>query len=391
MNIRIKWKAAAAAVWVLVLLMSGAAAQTLPGIDCFSPGLARLSRLEAQGAPVTAQASVTIDKAMYARDLSVLADMLSGMTFAYAGAGDEERLTLLRGGETLAVYDPAYGALDAAADGLTKALSGKAILERVPLAGVAQWLEGLSPGDVLGFGFAVWEPVTLARTMSDDGTRLTKIEFLSGSIAREGETPYLVTGFMRQPAGRAPKDTFEIVLTQDEQNFIELSYSALRESEITKKNKQGLTTVRSSLKAAGEIAGYGISSRLSVNLRNSWTADGENLGEKITVSATLTHRDNTPGRRMMRLNEIEAETKNVLRLTTQESGHARIELTDEITADVKMDGNTFLAGGMQVSAAVGGETPPLPQLMPETTEALSAKIYRQLGEKTREKIAAGLE
>lgn len=384
-------RAAAAAACMLMLMIGAAAAQTLPGIDCFSPGLVRVSRLEAQGAPVMAEASVTLDKAMYARDLSVLGEMLSGMTFAYAGAGDEERLTLSRAGKTLAVYDPAYGALDAAADQLTQALCGRAILERAPLESVAQWLEGLAPGEALGFGFAVTDPVTLARTMSDDGTRLTKIEFLSGSVARAGETPYLITGFMRQPAGRAPKDTFEIVLTQDEQNFIELSYSALRENEITKKNKQGLTTVRSSLRAAGEIAGYGLSSRLSVNLRNSWTADGENLGEKITVSATLTHRDNTPGRRMMRLNEIEAETKHVLRLSTAESGSARIELADEITADVKMDSNTFFAGGMQVSAVIGGDAPQLAPLMPETTEALSAKIYRQLGEKTRAKIAEGIE
>ena len=390
MNIRMIGRAAAAAACMLALMIAGAAAQTLPGIDCFSPGLVRVSQLEAQGAPVMAEASVTVDKAMYARDLSVLSDMLSGMTFAYAGAGDEERLTLMREGEKLAVYDPAYGALDPAWDALTQALCGKAILERAPLDAVARWLEGLKPGEVLGFGFAVLEPMTLERTMSDDGTRLTKINFLTGSIARGGEAPYVITGFMRQPAGRAPKDTFEIVLTQDAENFIELSYSALRENEITKKNKQGLTTVRTSLKAAGEIAGHGLSSRLNVNLRNSWTADGENLSEKITVSATLSHKDNTPGRRMMRLNQIEAETKNAIRLTTQESGNACIALTDEITVDVKMDSNTFLAGGMQVSAVIGGEAPQLAPLMPETTEALSAKIYHQLGEKTRGKIADGL-
>ena len=215
MNIRIKWKAAAAAVWMLVLLLSSAAAQTLPGIECFSPGLVRVSALEAEGAPVTAEASITIDKAMYARDLSVLGDMLSGMTFSYTGTETEERLILSHGGETLAVYEPDFGAADPLLDGLTQALCGSAILERVPLERVAQWLEGLDAGDSLGFGFAVVEPVRLERTMSDDGTRLTKISFLSGSIARGGQAPYSVTGFMRQPAGRAPKDTFELVLMQD--------------------------------------------------------------------------------------------------------------------------------------------------------------------------------
>lgn len=375
---------------LLWLLPCAALAQTLPSIDCFSPGLVRVGELEGKNAPVTADASITIDKAMYARDLSVLADMLDGMTFSYAGAGEEERLSLARNGETLAVLDPSYGALDPALEQLFGWLSGKAILERAPLAAVAGWLEGLAAGDALGFGFSVAEPVTLERTMSDDGTRLTKISFLTGSIAREGEAPYRITGYMRQPAGRAPKDTFELVFTQDERNFIELSYSALRENEITKKNRQGLTTVRTSLKAAGKIAGYGLSSRLSVNLRNSWTADGENLFEKITVTATLSHKDNTPGRRMMRLNQVEAETKNTLRLTTQEAGNEQIALTDAITVEVVMDGNTALVAGAEVSAVIGGEAPQLAQPMPATVQELSARIYRQMDEDARAAIADGL-
>ncbi|MBR3796607.1 MAG: hypothetical protein IKK34_11390 [Clostridia bacterium] len=391
MNIRIKWKAAAAAVWMLVLLLSSAAAQTLPGIECFSPGLVRVSALEAEGAPVTAEASITIDKAMYARDLSVLGDMLSGMTFSYTGTETEERLILSHGGETLAVYEPDFGAADPLLDGLTQALCGSAILERVPLERVAQWLEGLDAGDSLGFGFAVVEPVRLERTMSDDGTRLTKISFLSGSIARGGQAPYSVTGFMRQPAGRAPKDTFELVLMQDERNRLELSYSALRESEIAKKNRQGTMSVRTAIKAAGKLAGYDISSRLSVNLRNNWTADGENLNEKITISAALSHKDNTPGRRMMRLNQAEAESKNIIRLKTQESGNARIELTDEVTMDVTMDGNAFLAAGAKIQAVIGGDAPQSIPLMPVTVEELSAKIYRRMSEKAQAKAMEGLK
>lgn len=390
MNIRIKWKAAAVVIWALVLLLGSAAAQTLPGIECFSPGLVRMSALEAEGAPVKADASMTIDKAMYARDLSVLGNMLSGMTFSYTGTEASERLILSREGETLAVYDPSYGAAEPMINELTQALCGTAILERVPLESVARWLEGLRPGDALGLGFVITEPVTLERTMSEDGTRLTKISFLSGSASREGETPYRMTGFMRQPAGRTPKDTFELMLTQDEKNFIELSYSALRESEITKKNKQGTMSVRTALKAAGKIAGHEISSRLSVNLRNGWTADGENLHEKIIVSAALSHKDNTPGRRMMRLNQAEAETKHVIRLTMQESGSEQIELTDEITADVTLDGNAFLTAGMQVKAVIGGEAQEPAPLMPLTIEELSAKIYRQMGEKARKAVTEGL-
>lgn len=384
------WPAAVLLAAWLALLPCGATAQTLPGIDCFSPGLARVAALEGEGAPVSAQAQLAVDKAMYARDLSVLADMLSGMTFEYAAAGGGERLSLVRGGETLAVYEPGYGEAEPLMDALFARLAGTAILERAPLEAVAAWLEALAPGTPLGFGFCVQEAAALERTMSDDGTRLTKIKFLSGSIAREGEAPYVITGYMRQPAGRAPKDTFELVLTQDEQNFIELSYSALRENEITRKNKQGVTSVRSSLKAAGEIGGYGISSRLTVSQKNSWTADGESLSEKITITATLSHKDNTPGRRMMRLNQAEAETKNVIRLTTQETGSDAIALSDAISIEVIMDGNPFLIAGAEVSAVVGGEAPPLAQPSPADAQTLAAKIYAQLDEDARGAISEGL-
>ena len=157
--------------------------------------------------------------------------------------------------------------------------------------------------------------------------------------------PWRVSGYLRQPAGRAPKDTFEITFTQDEDNSIELLYSALRENEVTQKNKLGVVSVRTTLKATGKIAGSSVTSRLSVTAKNRWTANGENLSERITVSASLGHTDKTPGRRMQRLNDAAAEMKHTIRLTTTEAEHAPIELTDEITLDVTLDSNAFLRAG----------------------------------------------
>ncbi|MBR4038735.1 MAG: hypothetical protein IKJ11_01400 [Clostridia bacterium] len=379
----------AALICVLICISGAAVAQTLPSNEVFSPGLKRLSELEEQCPPVQAQAQVSLDKAMYARDLSVLAAMLRGTTIEYARSGEAEMIALRRGGEELGAYAlPSGGALDA----LEEKLLGAAVLERVPLAHVAQWLEGLQAGDALGFGFAVSRPFELERTMSDDGTRLTKIR-VSGAIARAGETPCEISGYLRQPAGRTPKDTFELTFRQDEDNEIELLYSALRENEVTRKNKEGTVSVHTTIKAAGRIEGSSISSRLSVTMKNRWRADTETLGERITITATLGLTDRRPGRRMLRLNDASAEIRNVISLTTKAPDEA-IEISDEITFDVTLDGQAFLAGSADVTLRAGGEPAAIPgdlQTMDKAAaKALASAVYRQLDKNTLDTIHQGL-
>lgn len=376
-------------VCALLCAWSMAGAQTLPSNEVFSPGLKRLAQLEMENPAVSAKAQVSLDKAMYARDLSVLRAMLSGTAIGYDRAGDDEMLTIQRGGEVLGAYAlPQSGALDA----LEEKLLGTAVLERVPLASIAAWLEGLNAGDALASGFVVSAPFSIERTMSDDGTRLTKIK-VSGAIARKGEEEWQVSGYLRQPAGRAPKDTFELTFKQDEDNTIELLYSALRENEVTRKNKEGTASVRTALKAAGKLAGSSISSRLSVTMKNRWSADGESLSERVSVTATLGLTDRRPGRRMLRLNDASAEIQNVIRLTTRETDDV-IELTDEITFDVTLDSNAFLAGSADVRMRVGGEAAAIPQNLEAmddvAAKALAHKLYRQLDESTLATIHEGL-
>lgn len=376
---------------LLCLLGCGAAsAQTLPSNAVFSPGLVKLAEMERARPAVQAEAGVKLDKAMYARDLSVLSAMLSGTTLTYQRDAAGETLSIARGGETLGVYAlPQSEALDA----LTEPLLGTAVLERVPLASIAGWLEGLRAGDMLGFGFSVSEPFELARTMSDDGTRLTRIS-VSGAVAREGEAPYRIEGFLRQPAGRAPKDTFELTLTQDADNFIELTYRALRENEVTRRDREGTASVRTTLKAAGRISGCAVSSRLTVTMKNRWTADGDALSERIYITASLTHEDRTPGRRMQRLNRVDAEMKNVIRLTTHERGDDAIELTDAIELEVTLDENAFLAGSADVTVCVGGgvQRPALTQqeITAGAVRTLAKRLYPQLEEDTKAAIRKGL-
>lgn len=331
-----------------------------------------------------------MDKAMYARDLTLLERMLDGTTIFYQRNAEGESVSVERGGEILGAYAPVKSS---ALDALEEKLLGVAVLERVPLASIADWLEGLAAGDALALGYAVHEPFVLERTMSDDGTRLTKIK-IGGSIVRENEMPWRVSGYLRQPAGRAPKDTFEITFTQDEDNSIELLYSALRENEVTRRNKEGTASVRTTLKAAGKIAGSSVSSRLSVTMKNRWTANEESLSERISVTASLGHTDKTPGRRMQRLNDAAAEMKHVIRLTTTETADAPIELTDAITLDVTLDGNAFLRGSADVCVRAGGEDVEMPQNLRAMDEAaakeLAKKIYRTLDEKTKNTLEEGL-
>jgi len=384
-----KMRMLAALLGILLCLCGPAQALELPGIAVFSPGLKRLAALEKTQPNIEAQAQISIDKAMYARDLSLLQTMLEGTTISYQKSEAGEALTIHRAGEELGAYALAQSET---LDALEEKLLGAAVLERVPLVSIADWLEGLAAGDALTFGFAVHEPFALERTMSDDGTRLTKIR-ITGSIAREGEMPWRISGYLRQPAGRAPKDTFEITLAQDDQNSIELLYSALRENEVTRKNKEGTMSVRTALKAAGKIAGSSVSSRLNVTMKNRWTADGEALSERIAISASLGHTDKTPGRRMQRLNDAAAETKHVIRLRTAEADTS-IELTDEITLDVTLDGNAFLCGSADVRLCAGGEMTQMPQdpgAMDETSaKALAKEIYRTLDETTKNTLEEGL-
>lgn len=56
---------------------------------------------------------------------------------------------------------------------------------------------------------------------------------------------------------------------------------------------------------------------------------------------------------MQRLNQIDAEGKNVIRMTTTETDADAYTFTDEIGGKIMMDGNTFLEGGAKLDVTVG--------------------------------------
>lgn len=218
-----------------------------------------------------------------------------------------------------------------------------------------------------------------------------------------GGEEWTITGFIRHPGGKAPKDTAELVIEKDERSRLELTYSVLRKSEIEQKNRKGTASIAATFKLAGKIDGYAVHTTFRVNAQNNWTADREKLNEKITVTTTLAHKDNTPGKRMQRLNQVDAANKNILRITTTEDESDTQSFTDEMSLKIEMDGNTFLEGGMKLSVTVGGEAPEavgaeaqpadgqeVQAAFDSAIQTLSARLYAQLGEKTKQAIADGL-
>lgn len=397
----------------MMLIAACASAQQLPSVNCFSPGLLKVNGLE--NSAVSIDAALTVENAMYARNLSVLQAMLDGTNFRVQADGKTGTLSIARGGETLmqaAVTTDGQGARvsldgtvynvatpdEAAQDDTPTFMQNMPILERVPLTAIAAWLEALKAGDSVGFGVTAASAFDVQRTMSDDGERLTKLD-ISGGLSIGGET-WQISGYLRQPGGKSPKDTFELTAKKDDANYLELSYSAARKDEIEQKNRKGKTSVATTIKSVGKLDGNAVHTVLKVNQKNEWTADGEKLNEKITVSVNMTHKDNTPGRRMQRLNQIDAEGKNVIRMTTTETDADAYTFTDEISGKIMMDGNTFLEGGAKLDVTVGGDAPeavgaettdmPLSQALEQAVQTLSRRIYQQLDEKTRKAISNGL-
>ena len=420
-----KYRLMIALLLAMCLAFSCAAAQTLPDLTVFSPGLTRVSEKLGQGEQVEMTAEFDVKDMLYARDLSLLRAMLSGMQLVYTGSGTlqigSDTAMLTRGGETLfsagmarngqqaevtvnektfsvELAGESYNVLASAGD----ALSGMAIVNRVPLLSICEAVEGLAADDTLFGGFTAAEPFGVERTMSDDGTRLTKIN-ISGSIAREGEMPWKVSGYLRQPAGRAPKDTAEITFAQDEDNTLTATYSSTRLQSVSQKDKKGRVVVETALQLSGKLAGYGVTTKLKVNMQNDWTADGDNLSEKLVITVTLGHTDRTPGRRMQRLNDASAKLRVDMTVKSQESAPDFVTIREQSSVSASFDGNTFLDIGVKGDAKIGGEakTPALNNApatdwtqvrtaLEEAAVQLAKDVYAQLDDAAREKAEKGL-
>ncbi|MFR8177783.1 MAG: hypothetical protein ACLVB5_12205 [Christensenellales bacterium] len=397
---------------LLTLTAACAGAQQRPSVGCFSPGLVRVSEKMKENPTVSADVTLTVENAFYARNLSVLKKMLEGTTLRVWGDDARGGLTLERGGETLMQADVAQDGRisvdghpletgisvpdEAQTDwnALAERLQTTPILERVPLTAVEAWLKGLKLGDVLGFGATAADAFDVKRTMSDDGERLTKLN-VEGALTIGDET-WTVSGYLRQPGGRAPKDTFELTFRKDDKKRRRAGLQRAASGQDRAERPEGPNERRHDAQGQRQAGGLFGLYDAKVNQRNDWTADGETLNEKITVSVNMTQKDNRPGKNMQGLNRIDAEGKNVIRVTT---GEATADALDcELTGKLMLNENTFLQGGASMRVTIGGEAPDgaqadsdaEPWTLEEAVRALSRRLYRQLDEQTKKSISDGL-
>ena len=435
---KIRWAAAA----LLTLCASGACAQELPGTDCFSPGLAAVMEAVQAGKGLHVTATVGVDSALYARDLSVLADMLAGTEFSCDSTAGRDALCITRGGETIF-----SGAVEQAEDAVIVELNGEAyrvqdaqtvlsaltgvpvqtatpdealtdagvqaanadkalmraptpsMLTQLPLADVAAWLETLEAGTRLA-GLTLEQPVALERTLSEDGTRVTKLG-LAGALTDADGAVWSLSGTLQQTG--AAKTTAEITAALDKDNTFTLTLTSTRKSTVTRRDKAGQAQVDTVLKSSGRLAGNSITTQLTLRLRNDWTADGEALTEKIVLSAELGHTDKTPGRRMQRLNDLNIKLRQAITMTTREAD-GPLELSDSVTLDFKMDGTDFAVGSAKLAVRVGGgQTPAAVAAQPREADAKTLReavqeavigiaqgIWAQMSESQRGRITNGL-
>ena len=107
---------------------------------------------------------------------------------------------------------------------------------------------------------------------------------------------------------------------------------------------------------------------------------------------------------MLRLNAVDGKLRNEISLTTNETKHDEIELKDEITAEIVMDGNTCLAAGADVRMRLGGDAPEIAVASParaasggeiadaaeREAERIAMALYPQMSEGAKEKAKNGL-
>lgn len=410
--------------WLLTaftLLPVLALAQPLPDTECFSPGFSRVREALNGASALSVSASLSAQDAFYARDLSVLNDMLSGATLRYDGAQGVDRLRILKGTQTLldvSRFDGEDGSL-LCMDGRTyalpserelltvalgfapeeggvlaallDALGGALPLGRLRLSDVALALESLAVDDSLPGGLRVALPFGVQRTLSDDGLRVTRID-LTGALGFQGETAYAITGHMTSPGGNKPKDVLELSAVRDDDNALTLSGTTTW--SVSGGEQSGTTSAQMRLVAQGKLGGSRVESRLTLKLTNNWSVtDQSALAEKITITAHVGHTDKRPGLRMLRLNDLSGDIKATLNLTTNENGGLPMAFTDEASLELKMDGNDFMSGSVGATVCIGAaELPVSPDpeavaaqdgteaLFGEIARGLAAKLYARLSE-----------
>ena len=399
---RIRLAAALAA-----LLLSAAAAlgdgQT-PGIGCFSPGLSRALERQLAGETLTLEAEAEPTAALMIRDVTVLRDMFAALRLRVracrADGRDSAELTVQRRRDGLALASAALAEADGrqllALGGRLFALSAEALPdEAAALLAAAQdrgRLERITPREVRALAGACG--LSCLESGGADGKPAALA--LSGRVSLGGAEWELAGAFV-PGEGAKPKDTAEATLTLDEENALSLAYSRQNSESVQRGGNSGRVSANVRLTLEGKLGGNRVSLALSGEQRNGWTLKDGVPAEKITVSTRLDWQDRTPGRNRLHLGRVTLAAEETM--TAGASG----EWTDAAAFTLTAEGDRLLAGRVNLSAAFGGDPPAAPEGAEEPLDpgelmrgirqlapAIAAGIYKELPQKTKDRIKKGL-
>jgi hypothetical protein len=409
-------------------MCTGAIAQTLPSADLISPGFSKWLETADTAEMTTLYVNGSVDQLFHIRDLSVLQSLLSLITIESCSGQvqgrDVSNVKLLTGNEIIA--DAAYivdntelrfslGENQYAVPFSEFNLSGENISEfDLPAIrtffSANSWIERmdmhrlsemLRTGELFRCipGFDAGE-LQVSESFSDDGLRLTRMN-IDGYFFVASDV-WSVKGTIFKPGGNSPKDTAEFHLMKDENNRLDVTLSSKYTLEKGKSEQNGAVTGNCRINVAGKIGGYDITYVIGLKIRNDWSADGHILAERLTVTPSLNWTDKTPGRRTLHLNSGSLNVKNVIQITSSEDSEMVSEGTNQISMELKMDGESVVSGSFGIYFAAGPGTLTVPvhgveinrksikQLMDSYIDEIAKKMYQQLNEKTHKRIVQGL-
>ena len=442
---------------VLLLLCHIALAEQIPSVDHFSPGLS-LFISEAKEGKIGSSGTLDITEFAHARDMDVLSGILKMLRweifcdnsgnqsrtdlvlwlqekelFSASVCDGEDHLFVETEGKTwqidredfyAALLPDPFSALLKQQDGLGHdngdtlnkdtadssqdnhlgkedtleygaLLAHASPLERFEMKNVERLL--MKGADLPWIGQL--QPCTVQETYSDDGQRLTKLDLEGNLVTASGN--WKISGFIRRPGGKKPKDTAEIHLVKDEKNNLTLTLSAVYTPEVKRKDREGTVTRNVRIRLDGQRAGYGISAVYSCKATNTWKVEQEDLKERIAVSETVSWQDKTPGRRYMHLNEGKATVRHILTLSTRSDENKGFH--DVMSLSLEMDGGTMLAGGadfqlwipdmlrqMELSECEKIDAKEWKAMLDGTVQKIARALYQAMDPALREKVRKGL-
>jgi len=395
-------------------------------VEQFSPGMRKWQKTSDSADSTRLYVNASANELFHIRDMSVLNSILSFVTIESTSVrhvgSDASRIRIIADGDIAAdiTYTLTDDAFVFAIDGITYELplseievlfltdgkindlenlrslfDGGAWLERIDLRVLSEMLQtgelfkmlpGFMPGNVMTH-----------EIYSDDGLRMNQLD-VDGQFYFNGEL-WSVSGTIKEPDGKSPKDTAEFHFLKDEKNILNASMSSKYMQE---KGQNGTLTSDCKINISGKINGYDVNYTIGIKMRNDWNADGALLSEKLTISPSVKWSNKIPDLKYLHLNNGSFTGKSVIQMVSNESSDIVSGGNSTFSVELKMDGENVISGTLGIRFETSEDSLSLPNiesvidratfsgLMESSLKEISKKIYQHIGEKTKKKTKQGI-